>query len=83
LENISRDRACLGLKRLVRRYGGERVSAACTRALVIDGASCRSLDSILKNGLDRVAVVSEPPVLPIQHANLRGPAYYQHLLVDN
>jgi transposase len=32
-------RACLGLMRLVRRYGSERVSAACTRALATGSVS--------------------------------------------
>jgi transposase len=76
-------RACLGLKRLVKRYGGDRVSAACQRALQINGVSYTSVHSILKNGLDRVPVVAvEVPakVVSIQHANLRGPAYYQQTL---
>ena len=77
-------RACLGLKRLVKRYGGERVSAACRRALAIHGASYRSVESILKNGLDRIPVVVDPApkIVHIQHANLRGPAYYQQLLLE-
>jgi hypothetical protein len=71
----------MGLRRLVKRYGGERVSTACQRALAINGASYTSVHSILKNGLDRVPVVAEvPKVVPIQHANLRGPAYYQQTL---
>jgi transposase len=75
-------RACMGLKRLVKQYGGERVSAACQRALQINGASYTSVHSILKNGLDRVPVLVEAPakVVPIQHANLRGPGYYQQAL---
>jgi transposase len=78
-------RACLGLMSLVKRYGGERVTAACTRALAIGGTSYRSVDAILKNGLDKVPLASEPQglkVVPIQHANLRGPAYYQHSLLE-
>ncbi|HLZ25032.1 MAG TPA: hypothetical protein VKQ30_23165 [Ktedonobacterales bacterium] len=76
-------RACMGLRRLVKQYGGERVSAACQRALQINGASYTSVHSILKNGLDRVPVLVEAPakVVPIQHANLRGPGYYQQTLV--
>jgi transposase len=75
-------RACLGLKRLVKRYGNERVSAACERALAINGTSYTSVHSILKHDLDRVPTVVEVAtnVVPIQHANLRGPAYYQQAL---
>jgi hypothetical protein len=78
-------RACLGLMSLVKRYGGERVTGACSRALAIGGTSYRSVDAILKNGLDKVPLANEPHVLtvaPIQHANLRGPAYYQHSLLE-
>jgi len=77
-------RACLGLMRLVRRYGAERTSAACQRALATGSISYTGVDAILKNGLDRVPVVVEASakVVPIQHANLRGPAYYQQVLVE-
>jgi hypothetical protein len=36
-------RACMGLKRLVKQYGGERVSAACQRALTINGCAVRAV----------------------------------------
>jgi transposase len=76
-------RACLGLMRLVRRYGSERVSAACTRALATGSVSFGSVDAILKNGLDRVPVVVDTPAkVPIQHANLRGSRYYQQSLIE-
>ncbi len=76
-------RACLGLMSLVKRYGGDRVTAACRRALAVGGTSYRSVDAILKNGLDKVPLASEPlKVVPIQHANLRGPAYYQQSLLE-
>lgn len=75
-------RACMGLKRLVKQYGGDRVSAACQRALTINGASYTSVHSILKHDLDRVPVIVEVAtnVVPILHANLRGPGYYQQAL---
>jgi hypothetical protein len=70
--------------RLVRRYGGERVSAACKRALATGSLSYGGLDAILKNGLDRVPVVVEaaPKIVPIQHASLRGSSYYQQALLE-
>jgi transposase len=77
-------RACLGLMSLAKRYDAERMRAACQRALAIGGISYRSVDAILKNGLDKVPVVTESPpikVVPIQHVNLRGSAYYQHALM--
>jgi transposase len=77
-------RACLGLKRLVKRYGPERMTAACARALATGGISYSSVQAILASGLDRVPVVIEPSakVVPIQHANLRGSAYYQQTLLE-
>ena len=74
-------RACLGLMRLASRYGEERVSAACERALAINGASYRSVESILKNGLDRVPLPHAQLTLvtpaPVEHENLRGADYYR------
>lgn len=71
-------RASLGLMRLVRRYGADRVRAACARALAINGASYRSVEAILQSGLDRVPLPSQPAaVAPLRHVNLRGAAYYQ------
>ena len=77
-------RACLGLMRLARRYGNERISAACKRALATGSVSYGGVDAILKNGLDRVPLIVEPSpkIVPIQHANLRGSSYYQQALLE-
>ena len=42
------------------------------------------MDAILKNGLDKVPLAIEPAlkIVPIQHANLRGAAYYQQTLME-
>jgi len=71
-------RSCLGLMRLARNFGGERMEAACIRALAIGTYRYRSVASILDKGLDRQPVT--PPAqaelaLP-EHANVRGPDYY-------
>ena len=70
-------RACLGLKRLAREYTPARLEAACTRALAIRSPSFRSVDSILKCGLDRQKspLPATAPALP-EHENVRGPDYY-------
>ena len=71
-------RSCLGIMRLGRRYGDERLEAACARALAIRGLSYRSVESILKAGLDGVPLPGAEPVTSIGgHANVRGPAYYE------
>jgi len=73
-------RSCLGIIRLGRRYGSERLEAACARALAIDAPSYRSVDSILRHNLDRQPLPSPSPTLSLprrEHANVRGPAYYE------
>ena len=72
-------RSCLGIMRLSQRYGGERLEAACQRALLVGAASYRSVRSILLVGLDRQPEPSAEPSAgrPLTHENLRGAAYYR------
>ena len=70
-------RACLGLMRLGKTYGNERLEAACRRALRFQASSYTSVKSILRNGLDREPLEETlPTVPPIDHPNIRGAAYY-------
>ncbi len=70
-------RACIGILRLARHYGAERLEAACDRGLDIGARSYGSIQSILKHGLDR-----RPPKpaaqgeLVLDHPNIRGSRYY-------
>ena len=75
-------RACLGLLGHAKRYGVQRLEAACQRALALGAPRYGSVTSILKQGLDQHEL--EPQVnerdedkerLP-QHQNIRGPDYY-------
>ncbi len=71
-------RSCLGILRLGKAYGKERLEAACQRAVVIGASSYRSVRSILENGLDRKPLeTSQSCALPLLHVNIRGPEYYQ------
>ena len=70
-------RSCLGIMRLGCRYGDERLEAAAARALAIRGLSYRSVESILKNGLDGLPLHGEGPATTIRHANVRGARYYE------
>lgn len=73
-------RSCLGLIRLAKRYGRERVEAACTRALWTGARSYRSVHNILEHGLDRAPQFEESSTTaaPVAvHEHLRGPGYYQ------
>jgi len=70
-------RACLGILRLVRGYGPERLEAACERGMAIGARSYGSVQSILRNGLDRAYRPEPvPDELPVQHGNIRGSGYY-------
>lgn len=72
-------RSCLGLRRLGREYGPTRLEAACRRAQTIEAFAFKSVQSILKTGLDQQALPEPAPTipLPIDHDHLRGTAYYQ------
>lgn len=70
-------RACLGLRRLARQFGDQRLEAACARALAIRSPTYRSIASILNSGLDRHPMPSASPPDPMpEHDNVRGPTYY-------
>ena len=69
-------RACLGIVRLVKGFGRERVNAACGRALEIGARTYGSVRSILDNRLDQKPVKRPEPPDPIDHPNIRGSRYY-------
>lgn len=74
-------RSCLGIIRLSKRYDKERLERACQRALFVQTYTYRSVDSILKTGLDsqplpRPAAPPTTPELQQDHENIRGSDYY-------
>ncbi len=69
-------RSCLGIIRLGRHYGQERLEAACTRALVLKAYSYKSVESILKTKLDGRDVPDLRTSSPVAHENIRGTTYY-------
>jgi transposase len=73
-------RSCLGILRLGKQYSKERLEAACAYALTIHGYFYKSVESILKNGLDQKHTLLHPReelTLPLTHLNIRGKEYYQ------
>ena len=71
-------RSCLGILRLGSTFGEERLERACRRALRLQACSYKSIQSILKTGLDREAEPSGLPKRPpIEHANVRGAEYFE------
>ena len=70
-------RATLGIIGLARKYGNERVGAACARALAVRAISYTSVKSILAENLDRLPLPEDSPAPPPpDHNNLRGADYY-------
>jgi transposase len=70
-------RACLGIMRLGRRYGPDRLEAAAARATALGAPSYRTVQNILASGADRVPLAEETAVPPLPlHPNIRGSAYY-------
>jgi len=70
-------RSCLGIKRLSRRYGTERVEAACRRAVALDVCSYRSIKSMLETGMDSQPLADRTEgAQQSAHRNIRGAEYY-------
>src|SRR5712671_3141279 len=70
-------RTCLGILRMEKTFGAQRLEAACCRGISIGAASYRSIGSILKTGLDKAFLPdTTPDADPIQHGNIRGRGYY-------
>lgn len=69
-------RSCLGILRLAKEYGVDRLEAACRRGNDIGARSYGSIASILQHGLDRAYAQDKvPDGAPIRHANIRGHDY--------
>src|SRR5579872_2731768 len=70
-------RSCLGILRLSKTYPAERMEAAARRCLRARAYSSASMDSILKNRLDRLPLPGDPPAqTAVDHDNIRGADYF-------
>jgi transposase len=69
-------RPCLGIFRLGKHYGAERLEAACARALAVQATSYKSVKSILEHGLDARPLPAPAAAEVIDHHNIRGAEYY-------
>jgi transposase len=70
-------RACLGIIRLERKVGNDRLDAACRRALEIGGHSYRSVRAILERGQEHAPLPADDARPESQHENVRGAEYYR------
>jgi len=70
-------RSCLGILRLAKTYPAERMEAAARRCLRARAYNSQSMDSILKNQLDRLPLPGDPPAqTAVTHDNIRGADYF-------
>ncbi len=70
-------RSCLGILRLAKTYPVERMEAAARRCLRARAYNSASMDSILKNQLDRLPLPGDPPSRSVvDHDNIRGAGYF-------
>lgn len=74
-------RSCLGVQRLAKLYGHQRLEAACRRACFFGSYSYKSIQATLQNGYDHKPLPeaeSKEESAPLSHENVRGAAYYKH-----
>lgn len=69
-------KSCVGILALGKRYGDVRLINACRRAIEFDMYSYKSIEMILKRGLDHPDQVETQLSLMPQHENIRGQQYY-------
>lgn len=71
-------RAALGCIRLADKYGAERLTMACKKAIRIDSISYKTVKNMLKNGMEKVAPTDEELQIDLfsNHENIRGENYY-------
>ena len=67
----------MGLMGLRKKYGQDRLEAACRQAVSNRVYTARSVKSILETGLDKLPERQEQPELKLpKHGNVRGSNYY-------
>ena len=70
-------RSALGVLSLQRRFGCDRLDAACDRALNCNTVRYKSVHSILVTGLGKRPASMDPGPPAPRHENIRGPGYCQ------
>lgn len=68
-------RSCLGVIRMARTWGNERVEAACQRAISLQACSYKYIKLILESAGD-IRSPAKQLTLSIAHDNIRGSHYY-------
>lgn len=68
-------RSCMGILQCSKKYGNERLEAACTKAHAMRSCTYSTISTILKNGQDKVSPAKMDKPTPL-HENLRGSEAY-------
>ena len=64
--------AGMGVIQQTKVFGNERVNAACRRAIHFRSVTYKTVETILKQGLDKQPFdAQKTPPKPLQHSNLR------------
>lgn len=69
-------KACFGMLMLQKKYGRDRLEAACSRALLGTRINYTMIKNILERGLDRMLFFTPETPIPL-HENIRGKEHYQ------
>ncbi|MGH2507123.1 MAG: IS21 family transposase [Ktedonobacteraceae bacterium] len=65
-------RSCLGILRLAKSVGPDRLELAAQRALAVNALSYKSIKLIVENKLDQIPLPEKPRQLSLIHENVRG-----------
>jgi len=69
--------ACLGIFSLGRKYGNDRLEAACRRAMTAPTTTYQLIRNILQNNQDKIELSSDKSSNIPEHENIRGKEAYQ------
>jgi transposase len=72
-------RSCLGLLRLAKRYGEDRLEKACEKAMAVGATRYQHVEFVLKNQMDLIpnSQAELTSVVLSSHENIRGSSYYK------
>ena len=69
-------RTCLGILRSYRGLDAARVEAVSARAVELGVLNCKGVAALLARKPEEATANNDPPATLFDHANLRGPRYY-------
>lgn len=70
-------KACFGMLILTKKYGANRLEAACVRALQGTRVNYTMIKNILERGLDKMTLIADRNNTIPDHDNIRGKDHYQ------